>query len=105
MSLETKISESICSEPKFSYTKEDLLLDTSYALTVLSYISPLTLGAYCGITDATNLPHSSQLPSAISINALGTTTLVALNTNGNNIRKGQTTASLGARSAAITAPL
>src|SRR3989344_716169 len=86
MSLETHLSE-----PKFSYTKEDLLFDTSYVLTVLSFITPLTLGAYTGDANATNLPQEthlpSSLPSAIAINALGTTTLVALNTNGNNTRK------------------
>lgn len=88
-------------ESHLSYSTEDLLLDSSYLLTVISYITPLTLGAYTGITSATNLPHSSHLPNAISINALGTSTLVALNSREKKLKY----ASLGALSATITAPI
>ena len=95
MSLESKLPL------KVTYNKEDLLFDTSYALTIISYISPLTLGAYSGVTDATNTPHPPHLSSALAINALGITTLVALNSNGKKVKY----ATLGALSAAITAPV
>jgi len=93
-------------ESLLSYTKEDLLLDTSYTLCVLSYITPLTLGAYSGITNATNINSApSLLLPALCSNTLGTTTLVALNTNRDTTRKRIKFAALGALSAAITAPL
>jgi hypothetical protein len=88
-------------ESKFPYTKEDFVIDSSYALCILSYISPLTLGMYRGITIATNIDSNSQLLTAFEINLLGVSTLALLNTQEKKIKY----ASLGALSAGITAPL
>lgn len=90
MSLEQKLTSAL------QHLREDL----DYAAATIAYISPLALGAYKGVMDTADIPVSSQLIPAIGINAFGTASLLALNSQTKKAKY----ATYGALSAIVTAP-